>query len=132
MEDGEIDKEWENTQKELSPAFSVWMMSTKGRIRSHMETIRKCMLKSVRIHAGLSNPPNKFDNQRSEAINNVVKEEGMRKGTDQIHIHELIEERVIEDQRDGLIKVIGCMGEYRLARLKISRKRQSFLHSGAR
>jgi len=37
---------------------------------------------------------NKFDNKRSKAINNVVKEEGRRKGTNQIHIHKLIEERV--------------------------------------
>ena len=115
VEDGEFDKEWANIQKELPPAFSEWMKSTKGRIRSHVETIRKCMLKSVRIHAGLGNPPNKFDNQRSESMNNVVKEEAMRKETDQIHIHELIEERVVEDQRDELIKAIGCMGEYRLA-----------------
>ena len=115
VEDEEFDQEWENIQKELPPAFSEWIMSKKGRIRSHVETIRKCMLKSVRIHAGLGNPPNKFDNQRSEAINNVVKEEGMRKATDQVHIHELIEERVVEDQRDELIKAIGCMGEYRLA-----------------
>lgn len=48
-------------------------------------------------------------------MNNVVKEEAIRKETDQIHIHELIEERVVEDQRDELIKAIGCMGEYRLA-----------------
>ena len=79
-----------NIQKELPSAFSEWMMSTKGRIRSHVESIRKCMLKSVRIHAGLGNPPNKFDNQRSKAINKVVKEEGMRKGTDQMHVHDLL------------------------------------------
>ena len=46
VEDVAFDKEWENIQKELPPAISEWMMSTKGRIRSHMETIRKCMLKS--------------------------------------------------------------------------------------
>lgn len=78
VEDGEFDKEWDNIQKALPLAFTEWMMSTIGRMRSHVETIRECMLKSVRIHAGLGNPPNKFDNQ-SEAINNVVKEEGMRK-----------------------------------------------------
>ena len=40
----------------------------------------------------------------------------MRKGTDQSHIHELIEEKVVEDQRDELIKgIAGCLGEYRLA-----------------
>ena len=73
------------------------------------------MLNSVRIHAGLGNPLNKYDNQRSEAMNNVVKEEAMRKETDQVHIHELIEERVVEDQKNEMIKAITCMGDYRLA-----------------
>lgn len=65
------------------------------------------------MHAQIRDNPcwpwqsSKIDNQRSEAINNVVKEEGKRKGTDQINIHELIEERVVEDQRDELIKAIG-------------------------
>ena len=41
-------------------------------------------------------------------MNNVAKEEGMRKETDQVHIHELIEERVVEDQRNELVKAIFC------------------------
>ena len=48
-------------------------------------------------------------------MNNVVKEEAMRKETDQVHIHELIEERVVEDQKNEMIKAIACVGDYRLA-----------------
>lgn len=36
VEDGEFGKEWANIKKELPPAFSEWMKSTKGRIRSQV------------------------------------------------------------------------------------------------
>lgn len=32
------------------------------------------MGREIRVAAGLGNPPNKFDNQRAESMNNVLKE----------------------------------------------------------
>ena len=37
-------------------------------------TLKLCMMKSTRIAAGLGNPPNKWDNQQTESLNNVIKE----------------------------------------------------------
>ena len=73
------------------------------------------MLRPVRVAAGLGNPPNKWQNQRTEAYNNVIKEEISRQKTDQVTIHDLIEKRVVQPHLDELVKAIYQMGEYRLS-----------------
>ena len=71
--------------------FKEWMLTTKGRHRSMKTTLKLCMLKSTRIAAGLGNPPNKWDNQRTESLNNVIKEAAENQVTDQASILETLE-----------------------------------------
>ena len=73
------------------------------------------MLKPIQVAAGMGNPPNKWDNQRTEAMNNVLKEEMERQVTDQASIHELIEKRVIKQQESEYKKAIYNVGDYRLS-----------------
>ena len=77
--------------------------------------MKKCILRPVRVAAGLRNPPNKWQNLRTEAYNNVIKEEISRQKTDQVTIHDLIEKRVVQPHLDELVKAIYQMGEYRLS-----------------
>ena len=51
------------------------------------------MLKSTRIAAGLGNPANKSDNQRTELLNNVIKEAAENQVTDQASTHETLESK---------------------------------------
>ena len=73
------------------------------------------MLKTVRTTAGLGDPPNKWSNQRTEAMNNVIKEANNNQISDQVTIHEVIEGQVIKQQQNEYIKAIYNTGEYRLA-----------------
>ena len=91
------------------------MVTSKGRHRSMKDTLQHCMLKTVRIAAGLGNPPNKWDNQRTESINNIIKEAADNHVTDQATIHKILETQVIKQQENEYIKAIYNMGEYRLA-----------------
>ena len=95
--------------------FKEWMVTTKGRHRSMKSTLKFCMLKPTRIAAGLGNPPNKWDNQRTESLNNVIKEASDNQVTDQATIHEILESEVVQQQENEYIKAIYSMGEYRLA-----------------
>lgn len=95
--------------------FKEWMVTNKGRHRSMKATLKFCMLKAIRIAAGLGNPPNKWDNQRTESLNNVIKEAAENQVTDQATIHEILEAEVIQQQEQEYIKAIYGMGEYRLA-----------------
>ena len=58
----------------------------------------------------------KWQNQRTEAYNTVIKEEIFRQKTDQVGIHDLIEKRVVQSYLDELVKAIyPDQGEYRLS-----------------
>ena len=48
----------------------------------------------------------KWQNQRTEAYNTVIKEEIFRQKTDQVGIHDLIEKRVVQSYLDELVKAI--------------------------
>lgn len=116
-EDEEFVSALKDLKKDLPTPVLSWIESSKGRLRPFSSTIEKCMLKSVRTAAGLGNPPNKYDNQRCESFNTSVKDNIQRKKVDQVVmiIHEVMEERVVESQKEELIKSIYCTGEYRLA-----------------
>ena len=88
---------------------------TRGRARSLKDTLKRCMLKAVRTDAGLGDPPNKWSNQRTESMNNVIKEANQNQISDQVGIHEVIEKNVIRQQENEYIKAIFNAGEYRLA-----------------
>ena len=95
--------------------FKEWMATNKGRHRPMKATLKFCMLKAIRIAAGLGNPPNKWDNQRTESLNNVIKEAAENQITDQATIHEILEAEVIQQQEQEYIKAIYGMGGNRLA-----------------
>ena len=113
--DAEFEQSYIIKESEWPQEFRQWMVTTKGRHRSMKATLQHCMLKPVRILAGLGNPPNKWDNQRTESINNVIKEAADNHVTDQATIHEILETQVIQQQENEYIKAIYNMGEYRLA-----------------
>ena len=70
--------------------FKQWMLTEKGRLRSLKRTLKECMLRPTRVAAGLGNPPNKWDNQNTEAMNNIVKEAADHQVSDQAAIHEIL------------------------------------------
>jgi hypothetical protein len=96
------------------PQFKEYMETTAGRIRPLRDTLQLCMGKDVRTAAGLGDPPNKFTNQRAEAINRVVKE-CIGKVVDQSTVHDLVYEKVVLQQEREFMKAIYGGGEYRLA-----------------
>ena len=111
----QFDKELRVTECQWPEAFTIWLSSSEGRLRPFSESMKKCMLRPVRVAAGLGNPPNKWQNQRTEAYNNVLKEEISRQKTDQVTTHDLIEKHVVQHHLDKLVKAIYQMGEYRLS-----------------
>lgn len=111
----EFEELYVNKEAHWPEQFKEWMVTNKGRHRSMKATLKFCMLKPIRIAAGLGNPPNKWDNQRTESLNNVIKEAAENQVTDQATIHEILEAEVIQQQEQEYIKAIYGMGEYRLA-----------------
>lgn len=111
----EFEKMYVERERDWPEEFKKWMLTEKGRVRSLKETLKECMLRPVRIAAGLGNPPNKWDNQRTEAINNVINEEADHQVSDQAAIHEILEARVIKQQESEYVKAIYNTGEYRLS-----------------
>ena len=91
------------------------MRTSQGCARSLKDTIRVCMLKPMRIAVGLGNPLNKWANQKTKALNFVMKEKAANQVTDETSIHEIIEERVIKGQESEYNKGIFNMGEYSLS-----------------
>ena len=71
-------------------------------------------MKCVRIKAGLGNPPNKWVNNLSESMNNIIKEAVSYSAVDIVSSLEIIKEKVFQQQKDELVCGIHGMGEYRL------------------
>ena len=71
-------------------------------------------MKCVRIKAGLGNPPNKWVNNLSESMNNIIKEAVSYSAVDIVSSLEIIKENVFQQQKDELVCGIHGMGEYRL------------------
>jgi len=111
VDESEFDAALQQLRKTLPGPLYSWLTSSKGRIRPLSETMKKCMLKPVRVAAGLGNPPNKYQNQRSEALNTVIKEEAKKEAVDQASIHEIVEKWIVDVQREELVKAIYGIGE---------------------
>lgn len=117
--DSETQEEFEQNYIKMASKwpedFKKWMTTKSGRVRSLKETLKQCMLKDVRTAAGLGDPPNKWSNQRTESLNNVIKEANKCQTSDQVAIHEVVETKVIKQQESEYVKAIYNTGEYRLA-----------------
>ena len=109
--EAEFEQNYVTKESQWPEEFRQWMVTSKGRHRSMKDTLQHCMLKPVRIAAGLGNPPNKWDNQRTESVNNIIKEAADNHVTDQATIHEILESQVIQQQENEYIKAIYNMGE---------------------
>lgn len=111
----EFEKQYGLKEKAWKEELREWMATERGRVRPFKATIKLCMLRNVRIAAGLGNPPNKWSNQRTESLNDVLKEAASLHTTDQATVHEILEEKVIQVQECEYVKAIYCSGEYRLS-----------------
>ena len=52
----EIARELKVTERQWPEAFTKWLHSSEGRLRPLSESMKKCMLRPVRVAAGLGNP----------------------------------------------------------------------------
>ena len=85
--DEQFAKELKVTERQWPEEFTKWLHSSEGHLRPSSESMKKCMLRPVCVPAGLGNPPNKWQNQRTKAYNNFIKEEIFRQKTDQMAMH---------------------------------------------
>ena len=112
----EYEERYKEIERQLPFRFAEWLKESKGRLRPLTETLKSCMLKSVRVRAGLGNPPNQYNNQRCESFNRVLKFDTKNYHVDQVIIHEVVEEKIVKQQEEELTKAIFGMGEYRLSK----------------
>lgn len=111
-----FENRYNNVSSTWPPQFKDYIESDKLKVRSLKSTFLKSMGKEVRTDAGLGNPPNKFDNQRAESINNVLKEATGGQYVAQSAVHDIIYTHVVQSQQNELIKAIYGCGEYRLSK----------------
>ena len=107
-----LNSKLETLQRNWPTNFVDWLYSKKFRLRSLKETSEKCMIKCVRVKAGLGNPPNKWVNNLSESMNNVIKEAINYNAVDIVSFPEVIKENVFQQQKDELIRGIHGMAEW--------------------
>ena len=60
----QFDKELKVTEGQWPEAFTKWLHSSEGRLRPLSESMKKCMLRPIRVAAGLGNPLNKTGKTR--------------------------------------------------------------------
>ena len=107
-----FNKEYEALKLSLSPNFITWLETMKGRLRSLVDSMKKCMLKPT--VAGLGKSPNKWINNVTESLHNVMKEELDNKVLDSANSLERVKERIFDQQLNEIVRAIRGMGEYRL------------------
>ena len=106
--------QYDQMKNVLPGEFVDWLETPRGRNRSLVEAMKLCMLRSVRIAAGLGNPPNKWVNNTTESLHAVIKEELKNNSLDVCTFLERVKATVFQQQMDELIRGIYGMGEYRL------------------
>ena len=105
-----------NSLKTLWPQkFLEYLEDEKSGGASVKTVLRTSMSSTARTAAGLGLPPNKFDNQRTEALHNVVKECIDHQYTNQVQLIEALHDRLFESQNNELVKAVYGKGEYRLS-----------------
>ena len=117
--DHEFEEEYDRFKRRWPLDVVSWMETKQGRHRSLKDAIRLCMLKDVRTAAGLGKPPNKYTNNRSEAVNGVIKELTNRGSADMASFLSKLETSVFKKQDSLLEKGIYSFGEYRLVNPKM-------------
>lgn len=110
----EFQTRYENMKLSLSSTFIKWLESMEGRVRSLIDTMKKCMLKPVRVMAGLGDPPNKWSNNATESIHNIIKEAMNNESLDAATFLERVKLDVFNQQLNEFVRGIQGLGEYRL------------------
>ena len=101
---------FDKLKKNWPKKFIEWLEHRGGRQRCLLDTMSLCMLKPVRVAAGLGNPPNKCFNNVAEALHNVIKEELNHDALDVVAFLEKVKERVFDQQLTELIRGIQGTG----------------------
>jgi len=108
-----------NSLKSTMPeTFTQWLETRRGRHRSLLDSMKKCMLRPVRSAAGLGDPPNQWTNNASECMHNVMKESLNKDVLDCATFLERVKEKVFRQQFNEMVRGIRGLGEYRLVKRK--------------
>ena len=119
--DASTQSEFDAKLSQLKHAWSDELLSTVGLsfhawlTKYHASEIKECMLKPVRVAAGLGDPPSEFCTNDSEAINSTLKQFLHFKRSDWPTFNEKIKAFVIEQQKEVEKAILG-MGQYRVKR----------------
>ena len=92
--------------------FCDWFYAHK------VELFKENMISSVRVKAGLGNPPEAFYTNSSECINNVIKVKVNYQKNELPNLVQKLQELVAEQQREAEKAVVGC-GKYKLVAGKL-------------
>lgn len=90
----EFDKKFDDLKTGFPVTFIKWLFTKKNKLRNVVNIMKKTMISHVRIAAGLGNPPNKFVNNRCEAMNLVLKEATANESSDFVRFLEIVKEKV--------------------------------------
>lgn len=96
-------------RSEKQQSFYAWFC------KYHSEVVKKTMLCSVRVAAGLGDPPSEFCTNDNEAINSMLKQFlGFKKSDWPVFNHKI--KKFIQDQEEEVCKSIIGLGQYRICR----------------
>ena len=116
MSEDNFDVAYETLKCNWPKEFVAYVEERRGVIRPLKDTWRMCMSAEVRTAAGLGCPPNKFDNQRTEAMHNVMKHITKHVFVNQCKLLEDVQEKMVKPQHSEVVKSLFGHGEYRLRR----------------
>ena len=110
-----FDAKYEALKEQWPEQFAKYMEEKSGgpSIKTLLQT---SMSAATRTAAGLGLPAGKYDNQRTEALHNVVKDCINRQYVNQVQLIEAVSERLFDAQKNELIKAVYGKGEYELDR----------------
>ena len=69
----QFDKELKVTKRQWPEAFTKWLHSSEGRLWPLFASMKKCMLRPVRVAAGLGNPPRQMAKPENRGIQHCYK-----------------------------------------------------------
>lgn len=110
---------WSNVEPAWPMAFREWIHKPQeGSERSFYDTLRRCMLRPVRMAAGLGDPPRKYSNRvDNRGINDAISEleQEPKHSVDLVKVHEIFKSRAVDSQITDFVKAMYNMGQLRLA-----------------
>ena len=102
-EKGLVDHEDEES---FDTGYNSIKESLPSKLVAWLETMKLCMLKPIRMAAGLGDPPYKWTNNVSECLHNVLKEEVGNETLDVASFLERAKSRVFDAQEQEMVRGI--------------------------